>query len=104
MCGAPSARLQIRVEDSEFSGSMLQAVMVALLAAFIGLVIFMILAFDRPFRGDLGLDPGPYRQVHDVVMQDCDRSREEATRAWVVSGQVAKGAMSGDGADVGPVG
>ena len=63
-------RLQIRVEDSEFSGSMLQAVMVALLAAFIGLVIFMILAFDRPFRGDLGLDPGPYRQVHDVVMQD----------------------------------
>jgi Protein of unknown function (DUF4239) len=48
----------------------LHAVMVALLAAFIGLVIFMILAFDRPFRGDLGLQPDAYEQVYDVVMQD----------------------------------
>ena len=48
----------------------LHCVMVALLAAFIGLVIFMILAFDRPFRGDLGLEPDPYQHVYDVVMQD----------------------------------
>lgn len=48
----------------------LHAVLVALLAAFIGLVIFMILAFDRPFRGDLGLTPGAYQEVYDVVMQD----------------------------------
>jgi hypothetical protein len=27
---------------------------------FIGLVIFMILALDRPFRGDLGVQPEPY--------------------------------------------
>jgi len=60
-----SATFFFKVDDVR-----LHAVMVALLAAFIGLVIFMILAFDRPFRGDLGLDPGPYQQVHDVVMQD----------------------------------
>ena len=48
----------------------LHAAMVALLAAFIGLVIFMIMAFDRPFRGDLGLEPNPYQEVYDVVMQD----------------------------------
>ena len=60
-----SATFFFKVEDVR-----LHAVMVALLAAFVGLVIFMILAFDRPFRGDVGLDPGPYQQVHDVVMQD----------------------------------
>jgi len=60
-----SATFFFKVDDVR-----LHAMMVSLLAAFIGLVIFMILAFDRPFRGDVGLDPGPYQQVHDVVMQD----------------------------------
>jgi hypothetical protein len=48
----------------------LHAVMVTLLATFIGLVIFMTFAFDRPFRGDLGLTPEPYQLVYDKVMQD----------------------------------
>src|ERR1041385_1837585 len=38
----------------------LQGIQVSLLAAFIGLVIFMIFALDRPFRGDLGIPPDPY--------------------------------------------
>lgn len=59
-----TAAFFFKVEDTR-----LHAVMVALLAAFIGLVIFMILAFDRPFRGDLGLEPEPYQQVYDMVMQ-----------------------------------
>ena len=59
-----TAAFFFKVEDVR-----LHAVMVALLAAFIGLVIFMILAFDRPFRGDLGLEPEPYQQVYDMVMQ-----------------------------------
>lgn len=42
---------------------------VVLAGAAIGLVIFMILAFDRPFRGDLGLEPEPYQEVYDMVMQ-----------------------------------
>jgi hypothetical protein len=60
-----AATFFFKVEDAR-----LHAAMVALLAAFIGLVIFMILAFDRPFRGDLGLEPDAYQQVYDVVMQD----------------------------------
>jgi ABC-type multidrug transport system fused ATPase/permease subunit len=60
-----SATFFFKVDDVRLHG-----VMVGLLAAFIGLVIFMILAFDRPFRGDLALDADPYQQVYDVVMQD----------------------------------
>ena len=47
----------------------LQAIQVLLLATFIGLVIFMIVALDRPFRGDLGLQPEPYQLVYDQVMK-----------------------------------
>jgi len=54
-----------RVDDPR-----LHEVMVTLLATFMGLVIFMILAFDRPFRGDLGLDPGPYENAYTILMQD----------------------------------
>ena len=60
-----AATFFFKVEDTR-----LHAVMVTLLAAFMGLVIFMILAFDRPFRGDLGLEPHPYQQTYDLVMQD----------------------------------
>jgi uncharacterized YccA/Bax inhibitor family protein len=47
----------------------LHAILVTLLGTFMGLVIFMIFAFDRPFRGDLGLKPEPYQLVYDKVMQ-----------------------------------
>ena len=47
----------------------LQAIQVLLLATFIGLVIFMILALDRPFRGELGLPPEPYQLVYDQMMK-----------------------------------
>jgi len=30
-------------------------------AVFVGLVITLIIAFDRPFTGDLAIDPEPYR-------------------------------------------
>ena len=43
-----------KVEDTR-----LHLVMVTLLAMFIGLVIFMILALDRPFRGNPGLGRNP---------------------------------------------
>jgi hypothetical protein len=42
---------------------------VTLLATFMGLVIFMIFAFDRPFRGDLGLEPESYQLVYDKIMR-----------------------------------
>lgn len=59
-----SAAFFFRVDDVR-----LHAVLVSLLATFMGLVIFMIFAFDRPFRGDLGLEPEPYQIVHDKIMQ-----------------------------------
>jgi len=41
---------------------------IALLATFIGIVIFMVLALDRPFRGDLGLPSKPYEIVYEQLM------------------------------------
>jgi hypothetical protein len=41
---------------------------VGLLAAFIGLVVFLIMALDRPYSGDLGLKSTPYEIVYDQLM------------------------------------
>jgi membrane associated rhomboid family serine protease len=41
---------------------------VGLLAGFIGLVIFIILALDRPYDGDLRLKPKPYEVVYEQLM------------------------------------
>ena len=46
----PDVSFFFKVEDAR-----LQGIQAPLLATFIGLVIFMIFALDRPFRGDLGL-------------------------------------------------
>ena len=43
-------------------------VQVGLLAAFIGLVIFIILALDRPYDGDLGLKARPYEVIYQQLM------------------------------------
>jgi hypothetical protein len=53
-----------KVEDARLHG-----VLVTLLAAFIGLVIFMILALDQPFRGDLGISSQSYQLIYDHLMQ-----------------------------------
>ena len=45
------------------------AIQIVLLASFIGLVILIILAFDRPFRGELGLRPDSYQLVYDQLMK-----------------------------------
>jgi hypothetical protein len=41
---------------------------VGLLAAFIGLVVFIIVALDRPYRGDLGLKATPYEIIYEQLM------------------------------------
>jgi hypothetical protein len=53
-----------KVEDVYLHG-----ILVTLLAMFIGLVVFMILAFDRPFRGDLRLGSEPYQLIYDQLMR-----------------------------------
>lgn len=52
------------ISDFRIHGSL-----VALLAGFIGAVIFMVLALDRPYRGDLGVPSTPYQIVHDQLMK-----------------------------------
>jgi hypothetical protein len=59
-----SASFFFKVEDAR-----LHITEVLLLAVFIGLVIFMILALDRPFRGDLGIRADPYQLVYDQLMK-----------------------------------
>jgi hypothetical protein len=59
-----SASFFFKVEDAR-----LQGVQVLLLSVFIGLIIFMILALDRPFRGDLGISADPYRLIYDQLMK-----------------------------------
>ena len=58
-----SATFFFRVDDRR-----LHQLQVILLAIFVGLVIFMILALDRPFRGDLGVGPEPYQLIHEQLM------------------------------------
>jgi Protein of unknown function (DUF4239) len=53
-----------RVEDAR-----LHWILVTLLAAFMALVIFVVLAFDRPFRGDLGITPESYQIIYDQLMK-----------------------------------
>jgi len=63
-CIGLSAAFFFKVDDGR-----LHAIQVTLLSVFIGLVIFMILALDRPFRGDLGLTPEPYELVYEQMSQ-----------------------------------
>lgn len=58
-----SATFFFKVDDAR-----LHAIQVVLLALFIGLIIFMIFAFDRPFMGDLGVPATPYQLIHDQLM------------------------------------
>jgi hypothetical protein len=53
-----------KVDDARLHG-----ILVTLLAVFMGMVIVMILALDRPFRGDLGVRPDPYQLVYDQLMK-----------------------------------
>jgi len=59
-----SSTFFFHVEDA-----LLQRIQVVLLAMFIGMIIFIIFALDRPFRGDLGLQPEPYQLIHDQLMK-----------------------------------
>jgi ABC-type branched-subunit amino acid transport system permease subunit len=53
----------------EIEDTRLQKIQVVLLTLFVGLIIFIIFALDRPFRGDLGLQPDAYRLIYDQLMK-----------------------------------
>ncbi len=60
---ALSSSYFFEVEDER-----LHQILVSHVAFFIGLVIFVIVAYDRPFRGDLGVPPDSYQLVYDQLM------------------------------------
>jgi hypothetical protein len=45
-----------------------------ILAFFLGIVIFLIIAMDRPMRGEVSVPPAAYQLVYDVLMQWDDAS------------------------------
>ena len=60
---AVGASCFFRVKDPR-----LHMLLVVLLTTFFALVIFVVFAFDRPFRGDMGIASEPYELVHDDLM------------------------------------
>jgi hypothetical protein len=58
-----SAAFFFKVQDVRLHG-----IMVVLLATFMGLIIFMILALDRPYRGELGVRPDAYQIIYDQLI------------------------------------
>jgi hypothetical protein len=52
------------VDDARLHG-----LLVVLLALFIGLIVFLIAALDRPFHGELGMTPEPYQLIYDQLMR-----------------------------------
>jgi hypothetical protein len=58
-----SASFFFRVEDVRLHG-----ILVTLLATFVACVIFVTVAMDHPFRGDLGVPPDSYQLIYDHLM------------------------------------
>jgi hypothetical protein len=61
---ALSASFFFHVHNTRYHG-----LLTYILALFIAMVIFVVLALDRPFRGDLGIGPDSLRLVHDQLMK-----------------------------------
>src|SRR5512136_2118450 len=51
-----------------FQDARLHAIMVALMAGFLGIVVFLIVANDRPFMGDAAISPSAYQLVLDTLI------------------------------------
>lgn len=47
----------------------LHMALVLLLTVFFAMVIFVVFAFDRPFRGEMGIEAEPYQLVYDQLMK-----------------------------------
>jgi hypothetical protein len=56
--------LFFRVEDARF-----QAILVTGLAGFMSMVLFVIIALDRPFFGAMAIPPDSYQLIHDQLMK-----------------------------------
>ena len=59
-----TASYYFRVKDPRLHMSL-----VVLLTVFFAMVIFVVFAFDRPFRGDMGIESEPYQLVYEQLMK-----------------------------------
>ena len=57
------------IEDTRF-----HIVLLSILTMFIALMIFLILALDRPFRGEVSVSADSYRTIRDRVMDPLDHA------------------------------
>jgi hypothetical protein len=53
-----------RIEDARF-----QAILLTGLAGFVSMVLFVIIALDRPFQGAMAISPDSYQLVYDQLMK-----------------------------------
>jgi uncharacterized membrane protein YfhO len=56
--------LLFHVESARF-----QIFLLLSMAVFLAMVLFIIVALDRPFQGELGIPDDPYRLVRDQYMR-----------------------------------
>jgi hypothetical protein len=56
--------LLLPVEDSRY-----QAALTTGLAGFVAMVLFVIIALDRPFQGAMAIPPDSYQLIHDQLMK-----------------------------------
>ncbi len=45
-----------------------------LVSLFLGVMIFVVLALDRPLRSELGVTADAFQLIFDIVMQEDDRA------------------------------
>jgi hypothetical protein len=56
--------LFLPVEDGRFQG-----LLVAGLAGFVAMVLFVIISLDRPFQGAIAIPPDSYQLIYDQLMK-----------------------------------
>lgn len=53
-----------KVDNAWFQGTL-----VVCLAGFLSMILFVIIALDRPFQGDMAVGPDSYQSVYDMLMK-----------------------------------
>jgi hypothetical protein len=67
--------LFFRIEDAVFQGVMLTG-----LSGFMAMVLFVIIALDRPFQGAMAIPADSYQLIYDQLMQDQPTAPRDAQK------------------------
>jgi len=69
--GAAITVMMLLMLDMRFRSHLLLS---GLVSFFLGVMLFVILAMDRPLRSELGVDASNFQLIYDVVMSEDDRA------------------------------